>query len=34
MEVKEVQFNSNFISRMLKKIDWTVLKNAADTVSH
>ena len=33
MEVKEIAFNPTFISRMIPKIDWTVLRAAAETVS-
>ena len=32
MEVKEIAFNSGFITRMIPKIDWSVLRAAADTV--
>lgn len=34
VEVKDVQFNSDFISRMLKKVDWPVLKKTADMIGH
>jgi multifunctional methyltransferase subunit TRM112 len=34
VEVKEIQFNSHFISRMLKKIDWRVLTEAAISIGH
>ena len=33
VEVKEIAFNPTFITRMIPKIDWTVLKSAAETVS-
>jgi hypothetical protein len=33
VEVKEVDFNSDFITRMLPKIDWTTLQRAAKEVS-
>lgn len=31
--MKLVNFNPDFISRMLPKLDWNVLKAAAETVS-
>ena len=32
VEVREVPFNGHFISRMLKKVNWWALKEAADLV--
>ena len=32
VEVKEITFNAGFITRMIPKIDWSVLRVAADTV--
>ncbi len=32
VELKTVDFNSHFISRMIPKLDWGVLKSAAETV--
>ena len=34
VRVSEVDFNPEFISRMIPKLDWDVLCNAADTISH
>ncbi len=33
VELKTVNFNPEFISRMVAKLDWSVLKTAAETVS-
>ena len=32
VEVKQVDFNASFITRMIPKIDWSALKTAAETV--
>lgn len=32
VEVKEVDFNSDFITRMMPKIDWIALQKAAKEV--
>lgn len=34
VEVKEITFNAGFITRMIPKIDWSVLRVAADTLGH
>ena len=31
--MKQLDFNASFIARMIPKIDWAVLKTAAETVS-
>lgn len=33
VEVKEVDFNPEFVSRMIPKIDWPALRQAATDVS-
>lgn len=32
MRVSDVDFNSDFISKLIPKIDWTVLYNAAESI--
>ncbi|XP_064616664.1 multifunctional methyltransferase subunit TRM112-like protein [Liolophura sinensis] len=32
VEVKEVDFNPEFIARMIPKVDWSALKQAADQI--
>lgn len=34
VEVKEVEFNAEFITRMMQRLEWRVVKEAADTVHH
>ena len=33
MEVRQIDFNPTFITRMIPRIDWSVLKAAAEAVS-
>lgn len=33
VEVKEVDFNPEFVSRMIPKIDWSALRQAANDVN-
>lgn len=34
IKINEVEFNSEFISRIIPKIDWNVLWAAADSIGH
>ena len=33
VEVRQIDFNPNFITRMIPRIDWSVLRAAAENVS-
>ncbi|KAG8223620.1 hypothetical protein J437_LFUL003488 [Ladona fulva] len=34
VKVSEVDFNPEFVSRIIPKLDWNVLWNAADSIGH
>lgn len=34
LKVLEVEFNPEFVTRVIPKIDWTVLRGAAESVGH
>ena len=34
LKVSEVEFNPEFVSRVLPKLDWSALYNAADSIGH
>ncbi|CAI8055529.1 Multifunctional methyltransferase subunit TRM112-like protein [Geodia barretti] len=34
VEVRQIDFNPNFITRMIPRIDWSVLRAAAENLGH